>query len=116
DAALHDRALAIEGAFFLALGDIGADAGLGEEGGDSRAAGTQTFGHGPLWIELDLQFAGEELLSEQFVLADVRSDHLFDLPGLQEQAEAGAVDASIVGDASEVFHAGIAQLPDPRRG
>jgi len=33
DAALHDIALSIELALLLALGDEGADAGLGEEGG-----------------------------------------------------------------------------------
>ena len=38
------------------------------------------------------------LLREQLVLADIGRDHLLDLARLQQQAEADAVDAGIVGD------------------
>jgi hypothetical protein len=39
--ALHDVGLAVELARLLALGHLGADAGLGEEGRDAGAAGAQ---------------------------------------------------------------------------
>jgi hypothetical protein len=44
---------------------------------------------------------GEVLLGKQLVLADVRTDHLSDLSGLQQQAEADAVHAGIVGNEDE---------------
>src|SRR6476646_8452201 len=53
--ALHDIALAIEAALFLALRDDGADAGLGEEGGDAGAAGADALGEGALRVEFDLK-------------------------------------------------------------
>ncbi len=97
-AALHDVFIAVELAYFLALGDHRADAGLGEEGRDAGAAGADALGQGPLRVELELELAGEELLGEELVLADVRTDHLVDLLGLQQDAEARAVDAGVVGD------------------
>ena len=99
EAGLHDVALAVELALFLALGDVGADAGLGEEGRDAGAAGADALGQRALRVELDLELAGEKLLREQLVLADIGRDHLLDLARLEQQAEAGAVDAGIVGHA-----------------
>ena len=99
-------------ALFLALGDVGAGAGAGEEGGDAGAAGAQALGQRALRVEFDLQFAGEILLGEQFVLAHIGRDHLLDLPGFQQQAEAGAVHARIVRYDREVFDAGIADGQD----
>src|SRR5450759_2111543 len=112
--ALHDVALAVELALFLALGDVGAGTGAGEEGGDAGAAGADALGQRALRIEFDLQLAGEILLGEQFVLAHVRRDHLLDLAGLQQQAETGAVHARIVRYDREVFDAGVADGEDQR--
>ena len=93
---------------------IGAGAGPGEEGRDAGAAGADALGQRALRIEFDLQLAGEILLRERLVLADIGRDHLLDLPGLEQQAEADAVDAGIVGDDGEVLHAGIADGVDQR--
>ena len=45
----------------------------------------------------------EELPLELLVLADVGRDHLADLAGLQQQAEAEVVDAGVVADDGQVF-------------
>ena len=58
-----------------ALGDLGADAGGGEEGRDARAAGPHPLGQRALRGQLDLELAGEVLPRELLVLADVRRDH-----------------------------------------
>ena len=107
-AALHDVFLAVEFLHFLALGDQRADAGLGVEGGNAGAAGADALGQGSLRIEFEFQFAGEVLLREQLVLADIGRDHLLDLPRLQQAAQPDAVDAGIVGDHGQVLDAGIA--------
>ena len=44
----------------------------------------------------DLELASEVLAGEFRVLADVAADHLADLPRLEQQPEAGIVDAGIV--------------------
>jgi hypothetical protein len=80
------------------------DPGLGEEGGDAGAAGANALGQGALRIELQLELTGEVELLEQFVLAHIGRDHLLDLPGLQQQAEAEAVHPAIVRDDGQVFH------------
>ena len=46
--AFHDVVLAVEFARFLALGDDRADAGLGEKGRDTRAAGADALGQSTL--------------------------------------------------------------------
>ncbi len=114
DAALHDVALAVEFALFLALGDVGAGAGAGEEGRDAGAAGADALGQRALRVELDFQFAAEILLGEKLVLAHIGRDHLLDLLGLQQQAEAGAVDAGIVRHDRQIRHAGIPDRLDQR--
>src|SRR5690242_15661730 len=116
DAALHNVALAVEVALFFALGDVGAGAGAGEEGGDARAAGADALGQRALRVELDLQFAGEILLGEQLVLAHVRGDHLLDLLALEQQPETGAIDAGIVRHHGQVLDPGIADRLDQRLG
>ncbi len=116
DAALHDVALAVELALFLALRDQGAGAGLGEEGRDAGAAGADALGQRALRVEFDLQLVREILLRERLVLADIGRDHLLDLPGVEQQAEADAVDARIVGHDGQVLHAGIADRQDQRFG
>ena len=112
DAALHDVALAVELALFLAFGDVGAGAGAGEEGRDAGAAGADALGERALRVELDLELAGEVLLREELVLADIGRDHLLDLPRLEQEAEAGAVDAGIVGNDGQVLHATVADRLD----
>ena len=98
DPALHDVGLAVEVAVLLALGDQGADAGLGEEGRDAGAAGADALGQRALRVELDLDLAGEELARELLVLADIGADHLPDLAPVEQLAQAPAVDAAIVAD------------------
>ena len=107
-AALHHVFLAVELLHFLALGDQRADAGLGVEGRDAGAAGADALGQRALRVEFQLQLAGEELLREQLVLADIGRDHLLDLPRLQKQAQPDAVDAGIVGDDGQILDAGVA--------
>src|ERR1700730_3904549 len=107
DAALHDVALAVERALLLALGDVGADAGLGEEGGNAGAAGADALGEGALRVELDLELAAEIELGEALVLADIGRDHLLDLSALEQQAESGAVDPGIVRDDGQPLDAGL---------
>src|SRR5256885_5117417 len=64
--ALHHIGLAVEFAQLLALGHHGAHAGLGEEGGNAGATGTQLLGQRALGREFQLQLAGrsEEHTSE----------------------------------------------------
>ena len=76
-----------------------ADAGAGEEGRDAGAAGAQLLGQRALRREFELELAGQVLALELLVLADVAGDHLLDLARLEQQAEAEAVDAGVVGDA-----------------
>ena len=108
--------LAVELALFLALGDHRPGAGAREKGRDAGAAGADALGERALRVELDLQFAGEILLRERLVLSDVGRDHLLDLAAVEQDAEADAVDAGIVGHDREIFHAGIADGQDQRLG
>ena len=107
-AALHDVFVAVEDLGFLALGDFGADAGLGVVGRDAGTAGATALGQRALRVELDLQLALEVELGEGLVLADIGRDHLLHLAGLQQQAQPLAVDAGIVADAGQVLDARIA--------
>ena len=106
--ALHQVFVAVELAHFLAFGDQRADTGLGEEGRNTGAAGADALGQRALRIEFELQLAGEELLGEQLVLADIGRDHLLDLARLEQAGKPDAVDAGIVGDHREALHAGLA--------
>ena len=54
--------------------------------------------------------------AKSLVLANIGRDHLPDLPGVEQDAEADAVDAGIVGDDGQVLHAGIADREDQRLG
>src|SRR5690606_18750004 len=53
---------------------------------------------------------------ELLVLAHVGRNHLADLPGFQQQAEAEAVDARVVGDGGQALDAGVPQGLDQRLG
>src|SRR5688572_11485788 len=112
DAALHHVHPAVELARLLPLGDDGAVAGGREERRDPRAARAHPFGESPLWCELHFELAGEKLALELRVLADVRRDHLADLPRLEEEAEAPVVDAGVVRDAGQSLHALLHQRVD----
>jgi hypothetical protein len=116
EAALHHIRLAVELAQLLALGDEGADAGLGEERRDARPARADALGERPLRVELDLELAREILLREGLVLADVRRDHLPNLPGVEEEPEPGVVDAGVVGDDRQPLHPGLADRLDQGLG
>src|SRR5688572_19623186 len=87
---------AVERFRFLALGDLGADAGLGVESGNARAARAHPLGERALRAEFDLELPGEVLALELLVLADVGADHLLDLLGAQQLADAFVVDAGVV--------------------
>ena len=54
----------------------------------------------------------EVLAHELGVLADVGGDHLLDLPGLEQEAEAEVVDAGVVGGDGEVLHTAVADGGD----
>ena len=81
-----------------AVGDLGADAGRGVEGGDAGAAGAQPLGERALRDELDLQLAGQVLAGELLVLADVGAGDPGDAAGGEQDAEPAAVHAAVVGD------------------
>src|SRR5690606_39749359 len=53
---------------------------------------------------------------EFFILAHVRSDHLLDLAGAQQLAQAKAVDAGIVAEAGKVLNARIPKRRDQGLG
>ena len=80
DAAFQDVGLPVELLVLLALGDHRADAGLGVEAGNARAAGAHALGQRALRVEFELEFARQVLAHELGVLADVGRDHLLDLP------------------------------------
>ena len=92
----HDVGLTVELAQLLAFGHDGTDPGLGEEGRDAGAAGTQLFGQRTLRREFKGQFAGQVLALELLVFAHIAGDHLADLARVQQLAQAEAVHAGIV--------------------
>ncbi|MNI32658.1 hypothetical protein D3C73_865790 [compost metagenome] len=108
----HHVVLAVELTGFLAFGHHRAIAGSGEERRDTRTTGTQAFGQGALRIELQLQLAGQELPFELLVLAHVGRNHLLDLPGFQQLAQAEAIHAGVVGDHGQALGATVAQRGD----
>ena len=98
-----------------ALGDLGADAGGGEEGGDARAAGPHPLRQGALRGQLDLELAGEVLPGELLVLPDVRRHHPAQPLLHQQPPEAPVVDAAVVGDRLQVARALRQQGVDQHR-
>ncbi len=89
----------------LALGDQRADAGLGVEAGNARPARAQPLGERALRGELDLELARQILPLELLVLADIARDHLLDLPGAQQLADALTVDPGIVRGEGQILRA-----------
>jgi hypothetical protein len=113
---LHHIDGAIEFARFLALGHQRADTGLGEKGRDAGAAGAQLLGQGALRREFKLEFSGQVLALEFLVLADVAGNHLPDLAGFQQLAQAEAINACVVGDHCQILDAAVAQRSDQSLG
>src|SRR5207248_2408599 len=105
DAALHHVIAPVEFARLFPLGHDRAVAGRREERRDARAARPHPFRESPLRHELHLELARQELPLELRVLADIRGDHLADLPRLQQGPEAPVVDAGVVRDAGQILHA-----------
>ena len=98
-----------------ALGDLGADAGRGEERRDARAAGPHPLGQRALRGQLDLELAGEVLPRELLVLPDVRRDHPPDPLVEQQPPEAPVVDAAVVRHRLQVVGALLQQRVDQHR-
>ena len=67
-------------------------------------------------VELDFEFAGEELFGKGGVFANIGGDHFADLAGLQQDAQAAIIDAGVVADANEVLGAGCADGLDQDLG
>ena len=110
--AFENICLAVEILVLLAFGDQRADARLGVEAGNARAAGADALGQRALRIEFQLQLLGEILPLKGFVLADIGRDHLLDLARLQQKAKTEIVHARIVGDDSQALHPAVAQRGD----
>ena len=113
----------VDHARLLALGHQRAVAGRREEAADACPAGANALRERALRHQLDLELAGEELPLELAVLADVGRDHLADLPGLEQTAQAEVVDAGVVADHGEAAvprawsaasrFSGLPQTPKP---
>src|SRR6185312_12295439 len=104
--------MAVEFAKLFALGDVRADAGTRVKAGDAGAAGAHAFGERALRGELDLDLARKKLALELGILADVARDHLADLAGLEQQAQAPAVHAGVVAGNGQVARAGRPESED----
>ncbi|MNS76962.1 hypothetical protein D3C72_1105290 [compost metagenome] len=113
---LHHVLLAVELADFLAVGHDRAHAGARKERRNAGAAGAQLLGQRALGREFEFQFAGQVLALELLVLAHVGRDHLPDLARGQQQAQAEAIDAGVVGDAGQLLGAAVAQRGNQRLG
>lgn len=114
DRLLHDVALAIEHLGVTRLTELcdcavgivsqghrtglhhGTEGGGCVERGDSRTAGTAPLSKSSLGSELQLNLTSEVHALEGLVLADVRSNHLLDLLGLEEQTETSSVHTGVV--------------------
>ena len=94
----------IEGALLFALRDQGAYAGGSVEGGNARSAGADPFRQRALRNQRDLQGAGNHQLLQQRVFAHVAAGMGSDHARLQQQAEAEAVHAHVVGNGVQAGH------------
>jgi hypothetical protein len=103
DRVLQHAAPAVDLAGLLAIGDLRAEPGRRVERLDPRAPRAQPLGERALRTQLDLELAGQELLLEDLVLADVRRHHALDLALREQQAEALVGRAAVVGHDREVL-------------
>src|SRR5215472_15907051 len=104
----HERRLEhvlppVDGAGFLAGGDLRPHSGGGVEASNSAAAGADPLRQRALRIQLHLELAAEELPLELLVLPDVAGHHLLNLLGLEQDAEPQIGSAAVVGNDGEVF-------------
>src|ERR1700719_148284 len=113
-ATLHNIALSVEVADFLALRHQGADTCLGEECRNAGAAGAYPLRESALGIEFELELATEIKIGKELVFADIRRDHFADLAALEEQPEPGPVDAGVVRDRSQAIDPGFPDRGDQR--
>lgn len=64
-----------------------------------------TFGQGSLWVELQFKLPAQVLAHEFGVLADIRRDHLFHLPRLQQDADTEIINTGVVGGKDQLLRA-----------
>src|SRR6266487_3492013 len=95
-----------------AVGHLGAHAGRRVERRNASAAGPQPLGQCPLWTQLDLELAGQELPLELLVLPDVGPDGAPDPLGGEQPAEPPVVHAAVVRHRDQVGHPGLQQRLD----
>jgi hypothetical protein len=112
ESALHDIGRPVKVAQLLAIGNDSSNARLGKERRDASAARPDSLGERPLRIEFDFEFAGKIKLLEKLVFADIRRDHLFDLPSLEEEPQARAIDARVVRDHGQILDLELANGRD----
>src|SRR6202044_198454 len=103
EARLHDIGLVVELADFLALRNHCANAGAGKKRGDPRSPGADALGERSLRIEFEFEFTREIQTREDLVLADVARDHLLDLAGFKQNAEANPVYARVVRNEGQIL-------------
>ncbi len=129
---LHQIGLSIE---FLpdlfADGYFGPIAGGREKGGDAHPGHLDAGSQGPLGKQVHFQLPAEELAFELGVLTYVGADHLFYLPGFEEQAKSKIIHSGIMeiqvswrtplrvrasntvlGETAQHDHGGIRDVPD----
>ena len=116
DPGFQDVGFTVHDPRFLAFRHQRARTGLGEEGVDAGTAGAHPLRHGALRTEFEFQLAGEVLPLEFLVLADIGGNHFADLARNEQQPQAGAIDARIVGDHGEIPHARVMEGADELLG
>lgn len=79
------------------------------ECGDTRTTGTAALSESSLGAELQVDLTSDIHSLEGLVLTNVRSNHLRDLLGLEEQTETSSVNTSVVTDHSQVIDRGVLQ-------
>src|SRR5882672_9185109 len=96
---------AADDARFLALREIRAVAGRGEEGGDARARSAHALGEGPLRNDLELDLPGAVGLLEmvRIDLPRIRAEELAHAPGFEERRDPDLAVAGVVVDDGQVF-------------
>src|SRR5262249_38674661 len=103
--AFHYMGTAVELAHFFAFGHNGARARRSKECGDPGTARSDTLRQRALRVERQCNFAAVHLLLKDFVLADVRTDVLLNLPVEQEFAETIFINARVVRNRCEILDA-----------
>src|SRR3546814_16274719 len=89
-----DVTLSLEFLHWLPLGHDRTDAGLCIKSRNSRSARTNAFSQRPLRIKLQFQLTFNIELIKQLVFADIRAEHLVDLPIIAQHQEAEANSAT----------------------